>query len=56
MLSVIKESSNRENNVEDIENTGFSLADELRKLKELVDEGIISEEEFQNQKTKLLNK
>jgi hypothetical protein len=33
----------------------FSIADELRKLNELKTDGIISEEEFINQKKKLLN-
>lgn len=32
-----------------------SIADELRKLKSLVDEGILTEDEFQIQKQKLLN-
>lgn len=32
-----------------------SIVDELRKLKSLVDEGILTEEEFQAQKQKLLN-
>lgn len=33
---------------------GFSVADEIRKLKSLLDEGIITKEEFEKQKTKLL--
>lgn len=32
----------------------FSVADEIRKLKALLDEGIITQEEFEKQKTKLL--
>ncbi len=36
-------------------NNNFSLADEILKLKSLKDEGILSEEEFINQKNKLLN-
>ena len=34
----------------------FSVADEIRKLKQLLDEGIITQEEFDEQKRKLLNK
>lgn len=33
----------------------FSLVDELKKLKELLDEGILTKEEFDKQKQKLLN-
>ena len=32
-----------------------SVADEISKLKKLMDEGVITEEEFQKQKNKLLN-
>ena len=32
------------------------VADELRKLKELLDDGVLSKEEFEEQKQKLLNK
>lgn len=35
--------------------SNLSVADELKKLKELLDEGIITQEEFNNQKAKLLN-
>ncbi len=34
----------------------FSIADELKKLKELLDQGILTQEEFNEQKKKLLNK
>jgi len=37
-------------------NTSFSLSDELTKLKELVDKGILTETEFLAQKEKLLNR
>lgn len=36
--------------------TNDSIADELIKLKKLLDEGILSEEEFQVEKNKILNK
>ncbi len=32
-----------------------SIADELKKLKELLDSGVLTKEEFESQKTKLLN-
>jgi hypothetical protein len=35
-------------------NSNYSVADEIRKLKKLLDEGIITQEEFENQKKKLL--
>ena len=38
------------------EKPAVSIADELRKLKELKDEGILSEEEFEAEKAKLLGK
>ena len=34
----------------------LSVADEIRKLKALLDEGIITQQEFNNQKKKLLDK
>ncbi len=33
----------------------LSVADEIKKIKQLLDDGILSEEEFQTQKQKLLN-
>lgn len=36
--------------------TGIMVADEIRKLKELMDEGILTKEEFESQKKKLLGK
>jgi hypothetical protein len=35
--------------------SNYSLADELKKLKQLLEEGIITQTEFENQKNKLLN-
>lgn len=35
--------------------TSISVADELMKLKQLLDAGVLSQEEFDTQKTKLLN-
>lgn len=35
--------------------TSISIADELLKLKQLLDAGVLSQEEFDTQKTKLLN-
>ncbi|WP_224994334.1 SHOCT domain-containing protein [Cesiribacter sp. SM1] len=37
------------------EKTGFSVADEIKKLKALLDEGIITQSEFEKAKMKLLN-
>jgi len=37
-------------------NSKISIADELRKLKDLLDEGILSADEFEQEKKKLLNK
>lgn len=34
----------------------FSIADEIKKLKALLDEGIITQQEFDNEKKKLLSK
>lgn len=36
--------------------SGFSLSDELSKLKKLKDDGILTQDEFETQKEKLLNK
>ena len=38
------------------QNNNFSVADELKKLNELLKEGVISQSDFENQKNKLLNK
>ena len=36
-------------------NNNLSIADELKKLKELIDQGVINQEEFDNLKSKLMN-
>ena len=36
-------------------NGPISVADELKKLKELLDSGVITQDEFNNEKAKLLN-
>lgn len=42
--------------IKDISNDTFSIADELKKYKELLDMGVLTQEEFESQKNKLLNK
>lgn len=37
-------------------NPGYSTADEIKKYKELLDSGVITQEEFESKKTQLLNK
>lgn len=39
----------------DVEKTTISVADELTKFKELLDSGVINQDEFEKQKSKLLN-
>ncbi|NFA59457.1 SHOCT domain-containing protein [Clostridium sporogenes] len=51
MLSIITQKTSDENT-----NTKTSVADELIKLKGLLDEGILTQEEFTSEKNKLLNK
>ena len=41
---------------ENIGNSEISVADELKKLKDLMDDGILTNQEFEDQKKKLLNK
>lgn len=55
-LSVLQIITNKENgtNNEEQQFNGQSNADEIRKFKELLDEGIISEEEFELKKKELL--
>ncbi|WP_461615405.1 SHOCT domain-containing protein [Clostridium sp. Marseille-QA1073] len=55
MLSVITQSNENENQQEKITNT-VSVADELIKLKSLLDDGILTEEEFIAEKNKILLK
>lgn len=42
--------------IKEISNDTFSIADELKKYKELLDMGVLTQEEFESQKNKLLNK
>ncbi|AIC93796.1 DUF4428 domain-containing protein [Shouchella lehensis] len=44
----------RENNQKPLTETAFSVADEIKKFKELLDDGIITEEEFHKKKLELL--
>lgn len=57
-LDVAKNSANLDDSVKDKNNSSdnFSVADELLKLKNLLDLGILTEEEFEKEKYKLLNK
>ena len=48
-----RQHSEKQNNIQT--NTTTSNADELKKYKELLDEGIISQEEFDAKKKQLLN-
>ena len=43
------------NNKEKNDSSSFSKADEIRKFKDLLDEGAITEEEYEKAKTKLLS-
>lgn len=51
----IKSSLYNDNNKEKTDNSSFSKADEIRKFKDLLDEGAITEEEYEKAKTKLLS-
>lgn len=51
---MLKETSKEQINII-AENQVFSPADELRKYKELLDDGIITQEEFETKKNILLN-
>lgn len=53
-VSTIKDSSKQRNLVDDDKN--FSKADEILKFKKLLDEGIISKEEFEKEKKKILSR
>jgi len=46
----------RQGNVSVTVDNNVSVADELLKLKQLLDMGVLSQEEFNEQKDKLLNK
>ena len=51
----IKSSLYNDNNKEKTDSSSFSKADEIRKFKDLLDEGAITEEEYEKAKTKLLS-
>ena len=51
----IKSSLYNDNNKEKTDSSSFSKADEIRKFKALLDEGAITEEEYEKAKTKLLS-
>lgn len=55
LISVIIDDLDRKQKQSNISNTTNSVADELTKLADLKAKGILSEEEFNSQKTKLLN-
>lgn len=55
MFAVITQDHNKNENVNTQVQT-LSVADEIMKLKELFDQGILTEEEFGTEKSKLLNK
>ncbi|WP_197196468.1 SHOCT domain-containing protein [Shouchella lehensis] len=44
----------RKSNQKPLTETAFSVADEIKKFKELLDDGIITEEEFHKKKLELL--
>jgi len=48
-----KESENKSNNKE---MPGYDVAEQIKKLAELKEQGILTEEEFEQEKSKLLNK
>ena len=51
----IKSSLYNDNKKEKTDSSSFSKADEIRKFKDLLDEGAITEEEYEKAKTKLLS-
>ena len=51
----IKSSLYNDNNKEKTDSSSFSKADEIRKFKDLLDEGAITEEEYERAKAKLLS-
>jgi hypothetical protein len=55
-FDTILQEQNKINNTTTTTNDNLSVADELLKLKSLVDSGLLTQEEFESQKTKLLEK
>ncbi|GAF22527.1 hypothetical protein JCM19047_2284 [Bacillus sp. JCM 19047] len=53
-LSTFQVICDRESNQKPLTETAFSVADEIKKFKELLDDGIITEEEFHKKKLELL--
>ncbi len=55
MAVLIKKADEEDKNTKDKETNNVSIADEIIKLKKLLEEGLLSEKEFEQQKNKLLN-
>lgn len=51
-----EEDKKKEQTLNNVTNNNLSIADEIRKLKLLLDDGLLTNEEFEIQKIKLLNK
>ena len=54
MAVLIKKADEEDKNKQDKETNGVSVADEIIKLKKLLEEGLLSEKEFEQEKNKLL--
>lgn len=51
-----EEDKKKEETLNNVSNNSLSISDEIRKLKLLLDDGLLTNEEFEIQKSKLLNK